>query len=85
MSIAPVLKKVSTNGQISLPKIYRDTYVQYREENNKIILEPMFWEQDLEAWLTKEEFLDLSGDNLWSAKKDNDNQGILLNDLPKNG
>ena len=77
----PILKKISKNGQIVLPKLYRNTYVQYREENNKIILEPMFWDDDLETWLTKSEFLDLSGDTVWSGKKDNKGKGISIDNL----
>ena len=77
---APILKKISKNGQIVLPKMYRDTYIQYREEGDKIILEPMFWDSDLEIWLTKSEYLDLSGEKVWSAK-DNDGQGIAIEKL----
>ena len=81
---APILKKISKNGQIVLPKIYRDTYIQYREEDDKIILEPMFWDGDLEIWLTKSEYLDISGEAMWSAKENN-GKGISIDNLGKNG
>ena len=75
---APVIKKISKNGQIALPKMYRDTYIQYREEDDKIILEPMFWDEDLGIWLTKSEYLDLKGETIWSAGK---NGGIPIEKL----
>ncbi len=76
----PVLKKISKNGQIVLPKMYRDTYIQYREEGDKIILEPMFWDKDLEIWLTKSEYLDLNGETVWSVK-DNKGKGVPIKNL----
>lgn len=77
----PTLKKVSNNGQIGLPKIYRDTYVQYEESKDQIILKPMFWDDDCQTWLTKSEYEDLQGDILWSAQKDNENKAIELKNL----
>ncbi len=79
-TLPPILKKISKNGQIVLPKMYRDTYVQYREEADKIILEPMFWDEDLGTWLTKSEFEDLSGETVWSATQ-NQGKGIDIDEL----
>ena len=80
-STMPVIKKISKNGQISLPKSYRGTYIQCKKVGNGLMLEPMFWDEDLEIWLTEEEKNDLAGETIWSAKKDNKSVPLSLDKI----
>ena len=80
---APTIKKVSKNGQLVLPSAYRGSHVQIFEQDGFLRLEPLFWDDDLGVWLTKEEHDDLMGEVVWSAKKDNKGEGLPLKKLNK--
>ncbi|GEM_PF-4123042 len=72
------IRKVAANGQITLPPEFRGQHVIVKyDKKGRVELEPLYWDSNLEIFLSWEEYQELQQDDiLWS-----DTKGIDLDTL----
>lgn len=72
----PVIRKVGNNGQVSLPPKYRGMNMVIKESKKGLLLEPLYWDEELEVFLNQKDYEEIHGEVVWSAKEDGVEEGI---------
>ncbi len=49
--ITPSIKKVSSNGQVVLPREYKGQHVTIQESDGGLLVKRLVWDKDLGMWL----------------------------------
>ncbi len=75
------IKKVAKNGQVSLPPKYRGMNIVIKESKKGLFIEPLYWDEDLEVFLSPDDFNEIKGEKVWSSKEDSFSEGMSLSSL----
>lgn len=76
--MTPTIKIVAKNGQISLPPKYRGLQVALTETERGIMIQPLFWDEDLGIFLHPDDHEETEGKTVWKDQK-----GINMKNLGK--